>query len=246
MADLARRLAPISIGALLALQSLTSKLPTGGIPGTPVVRWYWRDFLSRHQATIVGRGLELGSTKTLRKYGGTRLTSAESLDLLPNPGVTYVADLTRAWEVPAERFDVFINQFTMHLIKEDLAALYHSIRLLRAGGTLLCNFACFSGFRPEGQDFGTGVTSFVWRWYSPPGVHAMLGQLSLPEASFELLTYGSTAGLLAYTLGIPAELLPRAWIKLREPRRPLLVCTRITRPANWEPAWRPADSPPDA
>jgi SAM-dependent methyltransferase len=183
-------------------------LPTGSLPGTPIVRQYWHDFLVQNQSSIAGRGLEIGSTKTIRRYGRDRLTSADALDLLPNPGVTYVTDLTQAWDVPAEYFDVFINQFTLHLIRDDLEALYHSIRVLRPGGTLLCNFACFSGFQAEGQDFGTGVRSYVWRWYTPPGVEFMLQRLGLGPDDFDLVSYGSYVGLLAYSLGIPPRSCP--------------------------------------
>jgi SAM-dependent methyltransferase len=207
------------------------------------VRAYWHDFLSRRRTLVAGRALEIGSTRTVRRYGGDRLASADAIDMRPNPGVTHVADLTRAWSVPGEQYDVFINQFTMHLVRDDQEALYHSIRVLRPGGTLLCNFPSFSGFRPEGQDFGTSVRSWVWRWYTPPGVKTMLERLSLTQADYELVTYGSYAGLLAYATGIPAEFLPRRWVEQSDPRRPLLVCARITRPAEWTPGWEPADTP---
>ena len=241
MVRLVDRFIPIPLAALGLLHAGVARLPTGSLPGTPVVRAYWDDFLERHRASIAGRALEIGATRTVRHYGEDRLTSAEALDLLPNPGVTYVTDLTRAWDVPGERFDVFINQFTLHLIRDDLAALFHSVRVLRPGGTLLCNFPCFSGFRPEGQDFGTGVRLFVWRWYTPIGVRLLFERLSLSDADVELVTYGNHVGLIAYATGIPTELLPQAWLRRSDPSRPLLVCARVTRPGDWRPGWRPAD-----
>jgi SAM-dependent methyltransferase len=234
-----RWLVQLGFGALAVARTGISILPTGSLPGTPIVRHYWHEFLVRHQSSIAGRALEIGSTRTLRRYGGTRLTSAEAVDLLPNPGVTYVADLTRAWSIPAERFDVFINQFTLHLIRDDLEALYHSLRLLRPGGVLLCNFPSFSGFNAEGQDFGTGVRSYVWRWYTPPGVRVLFDRLGLCDTDYELVTYGSFVGLLAYAMGIPAELLPRGWVARQESGRPLLICARVTKPVAWQPVWRP-------
>lgn len=225
--------------AALVVRAAISVLPTGSLPGTPIVRRYWHEFLVRHQSLIAGRALEITSTSTVRRYGGDRLTSAEALDLLPNRGVTYVTDLTRAWDLPAEHFDIFINQFTLHLIRDDLDALYHSIRVLRPGGTLLCNFPSFSGFSAEGRDFGTGVRSYVWRWYTPHGVRLMFERLGLADTDYELVTYGSFVGLLAYLIGVPAELMPRAWVARREPGRPLLTCASVTRPPEWRPPWQP-------
>ena len=72
--------------------------------GTPVVRHYWTEFLTKHESDIRGHGLEVGTTETIRRFGRARLTRADAIDLEPhNADVTVVADLTAADEVPFVR-----------------------------------------------------------------------------------------------------------------------------------------------
>jgi glycosyltransferase involved in cell wall biosynthesis len=99
--------------------------------GTPIVRYYWERYLHKHRSDIRGIALEIGTTSTIRRLAGRTLACAEAIDLSAhNPEVTIVADLSRADDVPSNRYDCFVNQFTMHLIYDAKAALYHSIRIL--------------------------------------------------------------------------------------------------------------------
>ena len=56
--------------------------------------------------------------------------------------------------MPSDRYDCFVNQFTMHLIYDAQAALYHSIRILKPGGVLLINFSCVDYYFPRGLRHG--------------------------------------------------------------------------------------------
>ena len=73
-----------------------------------------------------------------------------------SPEVTVVADLTQADDDPTDTYDCFVNQFTMHLIYDLESALYHSIRLLKPGGTLLVNFPASSTCSLGGWTWGPG------------------------------------------------------------------------------------------
>jgi hypothetical protein len=82
-----RRLRPLRNGEIVR---------EGRFYGTPIVRYYWADFLEKHRSDIQGRGLEIGATETLQQYGGQALTQAEAIDVTAHsPEVTVVADLTR-------------------------------------------------------------------------------------------------------------------------------------------------------
>src|SRR5262245_18844965 len=82
--------------------------------GLSVIRYYWHDFLEQHRDDIRGRGLEVGTTSTIQRYGGPALTQPEAIDLTPHsPEVKVVADLSRADHVPSDQYDCFVNQFTM-------------------------------------------------------------------------------------------------------------------------------------
>jgi hypothetical protein len=79
-----------------ALRRLTP-LNDGRQQGTPVIRFYWAEFLERYRSDFRGDALEIGWAKTIRKYGGKALTRADVIDVAAHtPEVAVVADLTRA------------------------------------------------------------------------------------------------------------------------------------------------------
>jgi glycosyltransferase involved in cell wall biosynthesis len=204
-------------------------------PGTRIVRYYWHQFLERHWDAIRGRALEIGSTDTIRQYGGDDMMSAEALDVTRhNRDVTLVTDLSRADAVPGHQFDCFVLQFTLHLIAEVEAALYHSVRLLKPGGTLLANFSCVDYQFPSGLDMGTGTTLWVHWCFTPLQVHNLLRRIGLSPDDYELEVYGNLLTRIAYQLCVPAEELTLDELEYRDPGHPALICVRVTRPADWD------------
>ena len=212
----------------------------GRAVGTQVVRYYWSKFLEERRMDIRGRALEIGVTGTVWHFGGDRLTSAEAIDVsASDPGVTIVADLTKAAHVPSDQFDCFVNQFTIHIIYDFRAALYHSIRLLKPGGVLLINFPCRSGYPVNGIPLGSGQSAHVYWWFTPCLVEAVLAELGIDESHRLLQTYGNYFALAAYMAGIPSEELTRQELETIDPDFPLLICARIQKPLDWSPRYRP-------
>jgi len=209
-------------------------LAEGRPRGTPVVRHYWHQFLESHRADIRGRCLEIGTTDTVRTYGRDAVTSADALDLTRHSDeVTVLADLARADEVPGGTYDCFINQFTMHLIYDVEAALYHSVRLLAPGGVLLMNFSCVDYCFPRGLDMGTGRRLFVFWGFTPIMVENMLRRASLDDADFQIIVRGNLFARVAYQMNMPSEELSRAELETDDPGHPVLVCVRVVKPAGW-------------
>jgi glycosyltransferase involved in cell wall biosynthesis len=226
-------------------------LGNGRQRGTPVVRYYWARFLDRHRADIRGAALEIGTTLTLRQYGGDAVTRADALDLAAhNPDITAVADLTRADALPADQYDCFINQFTMHLIYDLDAALFHSIRMLKPGGVLLVNFPCVDYYFPGGLDMATGGPMYMYWWFTPIQVENLLRRAGLSSTDYTIETFGNLFTRVAYQMNLPAEELTRHELGYVDPGHPLLICVRAVKPAQWrasKPAyrdpWRPETSP---
>jgi hypothetical protein len=174
-------------------------LSEGRERGLPIVRYYWARFLDRHREDIRGRGLEIGTTATLRHLGGEALTQADALDLAPHsPEITVVADLTDAHDVPSETYDCFINQFTMHLIYDLDSALYHSLRILKAGGTMLVNFPSIEYVFDCGLDMGTGAPLFVIWQFTPLQVENLFRRAGLGDDDFTVEIYGNLFARVAY------------------------------------------------
>jgi SAM-dependent methyltransferase len=209
-------------------------LANGRQRGTPIVRHYWTQFLEKHRPDIRGRGLEIGTTETIRRYGGSALIAADAIDLAPhNPEVTVVADLTKADELPSDAYDCFVNQFTMHLIYDVDSALYHSLRLLKPGGVLLSNFPSVEYCFDRGLDMGTGGRLFVFWQFTPIHVENLLRRCGLADADFELELFGNLFARVAYQMNMPADELTRAELEHVDPGHPLLICARVVKPADW-------------
>ncbi len=203
--------------------------------GTPVVRYYWEKYLQAHQTDVRGAALEVGTTATIRRVGGSCVAQADAIDFTSHtPEVTVVADLSRADHVPSERYDCFVNQFTMHLIYDAEAALYHSIRILKPGGVLLINFSCVDYYFPSGLDMGTGEPLFLYRWYTPIQVENLLRSLSLRAEDYSMDVCGNLFTRVAYQMNMPAEEMTRRELEYVDPGHPLLICARIVKPFNWQ------------
>jgi SAM-dependent methyltransferase len=215
------------------------------------VRYYWARFLERHRSDIRGEALEIGTTFTLRHYGGDAVTRADALDLAAhNPDITTVADLTRADALPADQYDCFINQFTMHLIYDVDAALYHSIRVLKPGGVLLVNFPCVDYYFPSGLDMATGRPMFMYWWFTPIQVENLLRRAGLTSADYTVESFGNLFARVAYQMNLPAEELTGHELEHRDPGHPLLICVRVVKPKEWRASkpiyrdpWRPETTP---
>jgi glycosyltransferase involved in cell wall biosynthesis/SAM-dependent methyltransferase len=226
-------------------------LNSGRQTGTAVVRYYWARFLERHRSDIRGAGLEIGTTDTLRRYGGDALSRADALDVAAHgPEITVVADLARADGVPADQYDCFVNQFTMHLIYDVEAALYHSVRILKPGGVLLVNFPCVDYYFPRGLDMGTGRPMFMYWWFTPLHVENLLRRAGLPPGVCRVEIYGNLLARVAYQMNLPAEELTRRELDVVDPGHPLLICVRAVKPTDWRavvPAyrgsWQPETTP---
>ena len=155
-------------------------LANGRQRGRPVVRYYWERFLEANRSDIRGRCLEIGSTVAIRRHGGQAVSQADALDVTRHSeAITVVADLSRADSLPGDTYDCFINPFTMHLIYDVEAALYHSIRVLKPGGVLLVNFPCVDYYFARGLDMGTGRPLFVYWWFTPIQVENLFRRVGL-------------------------------------------------------------------
>jgi SAM-dependent methyltransferase len=219
--------------------------------GTPIVRYYWARFLQRYQSDIRGAALEIGTTTTLRQYGGQVLTRADALDLTAHgPEVTVIADLSRADHVPSNSYDCFVSQFTIHLIYDVEAALYHSIRILKPGGVLLMNFPCVDYYFPRGLDMGTGEPLYLYWWFTPIQVENFLRRAGVTESDYTLECYGNLFARVAYQINLPAEELTQRELTFVDAGHPLLICARVVKPADWRAdkpdyrtPWKPGVTP---
>ena len=140
-------------------------------------------------------------------------------------------------ELPSDRFDCFLLQFTLHVIERDRDALFHSLRILRPGGTLVCNFPAVSGYPHGGIAYGSKRVE-VERWYTPRGVTRLLDDL-VPADAVNLEVYGNRLAVACYANRVATEAIGRRPLLKRDLGWPVLICAAITKPDDWAPAYTP-------
>lgn len=226
------QLLAVAMSLLVTRWRGVAPLEESGLAGTHPVRHYWSEFLKAHASDVRGEVLEIGETAVTRGIGGAAVTRAVALDVVPGPGIGVVTDLQRAWNVPDASFDAFLIPFTLHLLEDDRAALYHAVRMVRPGGVVLANFPCVSSHPPDGLPYPPGARSYVQRWYAPAGVRRLLDSLDL-GANATIETFGNPLGLLAYAHGLSTNVLAARWLNRADRATPVLVCARIVRPRDW-------------
>lgn len=231
----------------LFLLKLLKLIPFGGknFVGTPIIRYYWKKFLLKNLKDFQGDAAEIDSKFNIEQFGehnlvvnGAGLRSASSIDIAASGSEDYVADLSRCWNISCGQFDLLLVQFTYHMILRDMDALYHSIRILKSGGVLLCNFPAMSGYFPNGLSY-KGYTNYIYRWYAPSLVKEMLEALGLTDQDYVLEVNGNWLARILYSgFYIPKEVVPRFLLK-DDPACPILISVRIRKPEDWKVVYRP-------
>lgn len=204
--------------------------------GTPIVRSHWHDYLQKHASDIRGHCLEIGTTATIRRFGGADITQADAVDLTAHSAeVTLVADLMEADHLEGGRYDCFVNQFTTHVLHDVPSSLYHSVRLLKPGGVLLVNFICTTGILDQGMDMGTGARLHQYWWFTPLHVRHLMASIGLKEEDYQLTSYGNVFTRAAWLMNLPSEFLTQRELHTQDAMHPIMLCVRVVRPGDWAP-----------
>jgi SAM-dependent methyltransferase len=191
--------------------------------GLPIDRYYIEAFLAREAASIRGEVLEVQNSKYSLRFGGADVTHFHVIDIDPtNPEATVIADLTIEGSLPNQAYDSIIMTQTLHVTVDDAAGFRTLWRALRPGGTLLFTGPCVSRLDSgvEGWDH--------WR-YTPSGLRARLAKL-LPDAEVTVEAHGNVLAGAAFLYGIAAQELTESELDFDDPRFPLVVCARVSKP----------------
>jgi len=106
--------------------------------GACIDRRYIEQFLSREQASIRGRVLEIAENTYTRRFGGGRVVQSDVLFTGPgHRNGTLVGDLTHCESLPTEVFDCVILTQTLQHIYEMNAAIRTLFGILIQGGCVL-------------------------------------------------------------------------------------------------------------
>ncbi|MGB0383295.1 MAG: hypothetical protein ACPGWR_00600 [Ardenticatenaceae bacterium] len=145
-----------------------------------------------------------------------------------------MANLSPTDEVPADTYDCFVNQFTMHVIYDVEAALYHSLHILKLEGVLLINFSCSVYYLSIIIDIPTYVPLFLYHGFTPIAVENLWRRVGLTETDYQLETYGNLFTGLAYQMNMLTEELTNHELQHQDAHYPVLICVCVLKPAHWQ------------
>ncbi len=188
--------------------------------GTPIDRVYIEAFLAQHAADVRGACLEVLNADYTNRFGGTRVTRRDVLDIDPaNTLATIVADLGEADSLPPHKFDCVVFTQTLHLVPDMRTALANVWRSLAPGGILLLTVPALGR-----HDTRKGSHHDRWRVTST-GLEWLLS--GLPGAEATTSTYGNLVTCTAFLYGLAAEELSPEELQVNDAQYPLIVATRV-------------------
>jgi SAM-dependent methyltransferase len=201
--------------------------------GTPVDRYYIKQFMEAHREDIHGNVLEVYDRTYIDTFG-SNIHSVDVLDInADNPRATIIADLAAAHNIPDNTFDCFILTQTLQYIFDSRAALHHAVRILRPGGVLLTTVPALSR---------VDNTSAYWR-FTQHSCNRLFGD-AFGSRNVVVHARGNCVAAIATAAGLAAEEFHRSELDIDDPGYPILVCIRAEKDDPERPPshYRVADS----
>ena len=212
-------LGSVQFGSLRRVTPVGRKL--GRDRGLPIDRYYIERFLAANAGDIRGRVLEIGDDRYTRKYGGDRVAGSDVLHVRPdNPRATIVADLTRANNIPSDRFDCIILTQTLPFIYDIHAAVTTLQRILRPGGVVLATVGGITQISRSDTDRWDHYWSFTTL------SARRLFEEVFPAANVHADSFGNVLAATAFLQGLAAEELRPPELDYHDPEYEVLITIR--------------------
>jgi hypothetical protein len=189
--------------------------------GTPIDRYYIKQFLEQHHQDIRGRVLEIKDSGYTDQYGAA-IEQSDVLDIDPsNPRATIVADLSKAVQIPADRYNCFVLTQTLQLIYDLDSATAHIHRILRPGGVLLATLPGIGRVERAYAD------ADYWR-FTPASCRALFAAAFGP-AQVSVHTYGNVLTAMAFLTGMAYEELSQHELDIHDAHFPVTIAVRAVK-----------------
>lgn len=194
--------------------------------GLPVDRPYIEAFLERHAEDIQGRVLEVGNNSYTRRFGGTRVTTSDVLDITEtNLRATLIDDITNATTIASESFDCLIFSQVLELIRDVKAAMREMYRILTPGGVALITVPGISQISPLVEE----AAAWSWSFY-PETFRWLLIEAGYDSLELEIESRGNLKTTIAFLAGLAQQDLEYNDYSIDDPSFPLIVTARAVRP----------------
>ncbi len=170
--------------------------------GQCIDRYYIDKFLSKHSADICGRVLEIGDSEYIRRFGASRVTQGDVIDLDPNnPRATIHDDLCSAASLADNTYDCILCLQTLLVIYDFHAAIRTMHRILKPSGVLLATTPGIAQICPQSMIGGAGRD--CWRF---TGISAQAAFANIfGNANVQIQSYGNVLTAVALLHGLVSE-----------------------------------------
>jgi SAM-dependent methyltransferase len=195
--------------------------------GGPVDRYYIENFLQAQSEHIFGRVLEIGDNDYTLRFGGSKVTKSDILNVVESPTATFIGDLSDAPQVPSNTFDCVILTQTLHLIYDYKAALQTCCRILKPGGTLLLTV-------PGISQIDQGDWEKYWLWsFTQRSVERILSEIFIPE-DIEVEKHGNVFAASAFLYGIGVSEIKKEQMDFNDPHYQVVITAAAKKAFNNE------------
>lgn len=180
--------------------------------GTYIDRYYIDKFIEEHSSDIKGRVLELSDNEYTVRFGGTRVTQSDILDVRPEHSqATIIGDLTSADNIPANSFDCIILTQTLNFIYDVQAAIQTVHRILKPGGCVLVSVPGIAPLSPDEMEY----CGDYWR-FTRLSLKGLFREV-FGEESIEVESRGNVLAAVAFLHGLAVEELKPEELDYRDP-----------------------------
>jgi ubiquinone/menaquinone biosynthesis C-methylase UbiE len=149
-----------------------------------------------------------------------------------NPRATIVADLTKANEIPDNRFSCIICTHVLHLIFDVSTTVREIHRILEPGGVLLAAVPQVSMYDPTLKE--------MWR-FTPNGLRELLEPAFGPH-NVLMRAYGNSLTSAGEIRGLVTSEFDHHELDYHDPRFAVEVCARAYKPASCDSTEKGSDA----
>lgn len=193
--------------------------------GQCIDRYYIENFLTAHVDDVQGHVLDFSDDTYARRFGGTKMTSIDVLDLsAENPHATIVADLGHGEGLPSNAFDCILCTQVLHCIYDVDAAVRTLYRVLKPGGVVLVTgpgIQKIDSVDIENEEEYWRFTSLCLR---------RLFEKVFPKDHLEVKAYGNPLTAVAFLHGLAVQDLRRKDLDCFDPDYEVSIALRAVKP----------------
>jgi SAM-dependent methyltransferase len=188
--------------------------------GECVDRYYIEQFLAHNQDSIRGRVAEFQDSGYTLRYGGTRVTQADVIDIdARNTQRTLTLDIVQTASAPESIFDCIICTQMLFLVFDFKAAIQTLFKMLNTGGVVLVTVPGICQLLPP--DMAGGADGEWWRFTSNSARESFAEIFG--KENVEVTTYGNVLSSIASLHGLVQEELTPAELEHHDPEYEFII-----------------------